>query len=778
MSESKKILYRLAELMLDAGSNELSVDSLFDNPEIGDSVRSIQIDSPYQQMLLQGVLTESVRVNELKVRFTFEGYFQFLIGQVILRSSSERNLDLRLVSLSKNTIESSLSGGIQEFLKAKILSNKELDLLRYIEKEIDISRFLTIPISLYLSANIMDSTPQRIYIFLEKLLKKNRKITYQIIYDIIELLKKNEKYREISVISEFIFEKIDLDDYEAVRIFICLIEFIKFEERKKTLFYLKNQLTNNTQADPYYLSLLGEEFRKIENYPNAIVCHKLSIQLQNRAEYRDIKKLAETFHNLGITFFEKGESKKSIYYLNKSIKLWGFQSKYSLLEEAVVLDNLGNIYSSSGDFENSKLMHEKSIQLFLTVSGRYSRNYARCSNNFGAFLRRLGEYKLASEHLSNSYEISKKLGFNQLELISLSNLSLIYQDLWGLNQHSSHLKKAIKIQKYVLKERFKNFALLSNEIATNLNNLGSMYCDLSEYGLAIKSYKKSLFYRRKVLSRHHIEIGLIYSNIAISYIKLKNISLAYRYLKDAYYVSKCNESTTDTCLILHNIGFFYESFGNYSKAIRFYRKSVITSKKNNLNDCNLLFKTYFNLGSIYIRLNEFKNSSLVFLKVLDMYLKFKNKSKAKLLAITENIAFSYFQVADYENALKYYLIILNKLKNSINKSLYSEADFYFYTAECLYNINKYYESINYYKRVYEIEKKGSIPFKIATIYEKMNNNDKAFKFFLESAIRRKQRVGLNASETLQSVIECLRLSKEINRFSELPEWIKKMANKN
>lgn len=91
MSEPKTLLYRLAELMLEAGSNELSVDPLFDDPEIGDWVKSIQIDSPYQQMLLHGVLTESVKENELKVRFTFEGYLIFLMSQKIIRAIEKKN---------------------------------------------------------------------------------------------------------------------------------------------------------------------------------------------------------------------------------------------------------------------------------------------------------------------------------------------------------------------------------------------------------------------------------------------------------------------------------------------------------------------------------------------------------------------------------------------------------------------------------------------------------------------------------------------------------------
>ena len=83
MTENQLLLYRLAELMLEHQQHILSVDLLFDDDQIGDFVKSIQIDSPYQQMLFEGVLTESVRDEKLNVSFTVEGYFHYVLGEVI-----------------------------------------------------------------------------------------------------------------------------------------------------------------------------------------------------------------------------------------------------------------------------------------------------------------------------------------------------------------------------------------------------------------------------------------------------------------------------------------------------------------------------------------------------------------------------------------------------------------------------------------------------------------------------------------------------------------------
>jgi len=83
MTSNHLLLYRFAELMLEHEQHILPVDLLFDDVQIGDFVKSIQIDSPYQQMLLDGVLTESVRDENLYVSFTVEGYFHYVLGEVI-----------------------------------------------------------------------------------------------------------------------------------------------------------------------------------------------------------------------------------------------------------------------------------------------------------------------------------------------------------------------------------------------------------------------------------------------------------------------------------------------------------------------------------------------------------------------------------------------------------------------------------------------------------------------------------------------------------------------
>ena len=109
MTDNYLLLYHLAECMLKHQQHYIAVDELFDDEVISDFVKSIQIDSPYQQMLHQGVLTESVRDEKLYISFTVEGYFHFVLGEVIFDHSKDKEYSYFITLLENNQLNFNLS---------------------------------------------------------------------------------------------------------------------------------------------------------------------------------------------------------------------------------------------------------------------------------------------------------------------------------------------------------------------------------------------------------------------------------------------------------------------------------------------------------------------------------------------------------------------------------------------------------------------------------------------------------------------------------------------
>jgi hypothetical protein len=65
MSKKETLLYRLTELIFEKQQTFLLLDELYEDEIISAYVRNIQIDSPYQQLLFDGVLSQYNHQNEL-----------------------------------------------------------------------------------------------------------------------------------------------------------------------------------------------------------------------------------------------------------------------------------------------------------------------------------------------------------------------------------------------------------------------------------------------------------------------------------------------------------------------------------------------------------------------------------------------------------------------------------------------------------------------------------------------------------------------------------------
>jgi hypothetical protein len=158
MTDNHVLLYRLAELMIEHEQHILPVDLLFDDEQIGDFVKSIQIDSPYQQMLLEGVLTESVREEKLYVSFTVEGYFHFVLGEVIFTKAKGKNAEY-LKELSEKIQLNGIREGIENCLNKDISIGDSSRLIELIDHGGEMLNLIVKPLTnLFLNNKIIQKT--------------------------------------------------------------------------------------------------------------------------------------------------------------------------------------------------------------------------------------------------------------------------------------------------------------------------------------------------------------------------------------------------------------------------------------------------------------------------------------------------------------------------------------------------------------------------------------------------------------------------------------------
>lgn len=400
MTDNHLLLNRLAELMLKHEKHILPVDLLFDDEQIGEFVKSIQIDSPYQQMLLEGVLTESVKNEQLYVSFTVEGYFHFVLGEFLFKINSEN----RYTILSRLLLTNSLTGikeGITQCL-IRCAGNGENDpILMFIDN--GHTEICILPLITALNRDSLTD-------ILNDLLKDESDADYAVVLEVISILKINGKKKLVDDIIQFFaqhFAVIDLKDEYYFRQRLKIILLQSFEDDQFTL--LIESVIND--GNNCFLSFNNNKKLELLFELNNIIVNKgLLILSNNFAEkfnlyFSEIKLIIDNYYNLIYPLLELGkfEVAESIYlrcsptnntnasflnwsgfiyqswyelesndenHLNEGLKLYELSSKFLdvtygkySIQKYQNLENLGYTYSLLNDYEKSVLILNQAVDI-------------------------------------------------------------------------------------------------------------------------------------------------------------------------------------------------------------------------------------------------------------------------------------------------------------------------------------------------------------------------------------------------------------------------------
>jgi hypothetical protein len=134
MKEKELLLFRLVELMFEKQQTFLLLDELYEDEIAGSYIRNIQIDSPYQQLLFEGVLSQFSLGEELVVSVTVENYFHHLLA-LVLQKDQRFSTPESLIQL----VESNKLKGLKECVSNLLSFDIELGDYNRITQLIDLS---------------------------------------------------------------------------------------------------------------------------------------------------------------------------------------------------------------------------------------------------------------------------------------------------------------------------------------------------------------------------------------------------------------------------------------------------------------------------------------------------------------------------------------------------------------------------------------------------------------------------------------------------------------
>jgi tetratricopeptide (TPR) repeat protein len=716
MTSNHLLLYRLAELMLEHEQHILPVDLLFDDEQIGDFVKSIQIDSPYQQMLFEGVLTESVREEKLFVSFTVEGYFHYVLGEVVYSQTKGKAPE----ALKQIVEENKLNGakeGVEQCLIRDVLADDLTRLMWLIDEGKEKLELCVFALLYFLKSNgakkmiekLLESPTENDWIALNKLDTQLTKLQLHILRN------------------EFLVDVMNFNLLNSKHSIWLGLKAFSIFDNEVALNYLNKIDNSKLEDDEDFLYELGSLEDKYGRYDKALYYFLKSLKIRIKQQGSESLDVASTYCAVGVVYKNKGQFDHALDYYQKALdvqlKILGTEHP----DVAILFGNIGVIYRNKEDYEKSLCFQTKSLEINLKTLGSKHPDVATIYNNIGVVYAAKIEFNNALEYYQKALNIQLITHGNQhLDVGTLyTNIGVVYDEIGDFeNSLVSHYK--------TLNIRLKQLGEEHPDVAIAYNNIGAVYKNKSENDNAIVYYQKALGIQLKILGDEHLNSAIFYNNIGVVLSEKGDVRALDYFQKTLEIQLKIFGSEHPSIENTYNsIAAIHANNGNFDSALEYYHKALIIQIKYFGENHPFVLNSYNNIAWAYSDYGELENALEFQMKILNLELKKEIQSPINLAAIYGNIGYIFKQLHKYKDAIK--------------------------------NL----------KKAFEFEKNGRFPFEIAQCYELLLEPIKALEYYLQSAEIRKhdQNIGIEHKATQEALENAKRLAKELNKENELPKWM-------
>lgn len=220
------------------------------------------------------------------------------------------------------------------------------------------------------------------------------------------------------------------------------------------------------------------------------------------------------------------------------------------------------------------------------------------------------------------------------------------------------------------------------------NNLGIIYQQLGNYKESIDYHMKSLYSKKDL--KDSLGVANSLNNIGSVYFDLNDLPKAKEYFDKALQIIEQTGNTESHQSMLNNLGIMSQEAGKYQESLDYFNRSLKIGEANN-NQMGIA-DTYHNIGKSYLLLEKYNPSLDFYFKSLEIY----NKLGIKNSQTLNNIGQLYIELDYYKQAIKY-----------------------------LYRALRIAKENNQFKELRDITKN------LAIAYERLNNFDKAYSFYVD-----------------------------------------------
>ncbi|MFM7053145.1 MAG: tetratricopeptide repeat protein, partial [Bacteroidota bacterium] len=415
--------------------------------------KSVQIDSPYQQMILEGVLTESVRDEKLFVSFTVEGYFHYVLGEVMCILCQRVGFE-SMIEYTKHKKFSHLDEGLTQFFVNEVNRGNHDLIIRAQKNDFEKPNLLASSVvqMLMLQPNFKD-----IYEYDDEILWKSviNKLFAIAKYSKIEnclnqigrqLAKKILNNDILSCLTNEYLKSI-IKDLENTEIKLA-VEFY-LGRYHDVISYYENQ-NEDDQFNGSSLNIIASSMIDIGMFNSAldilqqeknsatdiidnlrlesIACNGLELNdralkaigiaiIKSRELYGSFHlKTAELLNLEGLYRLVSGDFQMAMDSFDKSGDIYKRLKGVKNFEFATTLNNKGLVSYHSGNIQKALMDWEEAVTILASFGMGAHPETANTHKNLAFAHEKLGQISNAKDHVSSALEILRENGLLETEI--------------------------------------------------------------------------------------------------------------------------------------------------------------------------------------------------------------------------------------------------------------------------------------------------------------------------------------------------------------------------
>jgi len=348
---------------------------------------------------------------------------------------------------------------------------------------------------------------------------------------------------------------------------------------------------------------IAEEYYKSERYDEAITIYKRLYEIQkrhygkhHRRTQRFVKKLAYVYQLAG-RHTEQAKIEQAL--LDAQQQYSGGNDRQSLK----MMSNLAFTYKENKAYARSEALYLRALKIHEDNGMTHRHSYQKLLYQLASLYIDQGDYASAEPYYRRS------LGLKEGEEIQVSFQNFINLYNYGfMLQLSGRYTEAESLFKKMLvavreNKGMASFGVLSQE-SQILANLGAVYNQMEAYEKALKFKQQAYNEYKASLGEEHVITAYAGSNLAETYIAMKQYDKALELLKKSaeilnQQVKQKHQIYIDKNFVMPYLALAYSKTGNYAKAEEIYQQVFKEVSKDYSPRHPLMTYSQINLAEVY-----------------------------------------------------------------------------------------------------------------------------------------------------------------------------------